>query len=142
MRSAPKSSWTQAIAWWRKAADHGSQGAETALGSAFERAHGVDQNYAQAAYWYRKAADQGNAFGLLNLGAMASQGHGVPADEIEAYKWSALAVARAPDWSPQARDRAARNRDASQARLTPAQLAEAKARVAAWLASHPNLPPP
>ncbi len=132
----------QAISWWKKAAEQGSASAETALGSTYERGHVVPQNYSQAVYWYGKAADQGDAFGMMNLGALVMQGRGAFEDPVDGYKWADLAVSRFPAWAAQARDMAIANRGMAAARLTPQQLAEAQARVAAWRASHANLPPP
>lgn len=65
--------YDDALEWYRKAADLGSDRAQYDLGIIYEQGHGVPQNLDEAVKWYRMAADQGNAgardkLALLNPG--------------------------------------------------------------------------
>ncbi len=79
--------YTEAIVWYRKAADQGYANAQLNLGIMYTNGQGVAQDYAQAVTWYRKAADQGNAKAQINLGNMYKNGKGVTQDYIQAEAW-------------------------------------------------------
>lgn len=49
----------RALAWTRRAADHGDRDAQCNLGLFYEEGHGVAPDPAQARHWYRLAARQG-----------------------------------------------------------------------------------
>ncbi len=115
-----------AQAWYRKAADQGEAEAECDLGEMYAY-FDATPDYAQSIPWFRKAADQGYGIGQFRLGQMYALGKGVARDDVEAYKWFALADA-ATDHRYPAADFVA---DIAQG-MTPDQITEAKARVAAW----------
>ena len=129
--------FTQAAAWYRKAADQGYAPVQSALASIFYVGKGVPQDFTQAAAWYRKLADQGQSSGQFNLGNMYEEGVGVPQDYVEAYKWHSLAAAHAPsddfgegwDW-PEELERC----ETLAQKMTPQQVAEAQKRASEWLA--------
>ena len=74
---------------------------------------------------WQAAADAGDRRAMLALGRLYLQGLGVIQDYVEAHKWLNLAASRG--------EAAALNeRDALAARMTPAQIATAQARAAAW----------
>jgi TPR repeat protein len=50
--------YTEALKWFRKAADQGEAKAQANLGKMYAMGHGVLQDYAPALAWFRKAADQ------------------------------------------------------------------------------------
>jgi TPR repeat protein len=52
---------TQAVAWFRKAAEQADNLAMLSLGMMYEKGRGVARDHAQAVAWYRKAAEQGYA---------------------------------------------------------------------------------
>jgi len=90
--------YTQAVFWFRKAAEQGDAGAQDALGNLYYDGHGplsmqlfmhvfVHGRYAQAALWYRKAAEQGDADAEYSLGMMYEDGWGVPQDDTQAAAW-------------------------------------------------------
>ena len=79
--------YSQAVAWYRKAADQGSAVGQSGFGFLYETGHGVPRDYAQALFWYRKAADQGSAVGQNNLGTLYQTGHGLPQDYAQALFW-------------------------------------------------------
>ena len=79
--------YTEAMKWFRKAADQGYASAQNNLGFMYEYGYGVSADHAEAVKWYRKAADQHDASAQYNLGNMYFSGYGVPKDDEEAVKW-------------------------------------------------------
>ena len=81
--------YTEAVKWFRKAAENGFADArfEFTLGGCYYYGDGVATNYTEAVRWYRKAADQGDAEAQNNLGWCYSNGLGVSKDLAEAAKW-------------------------------------------------------
>ncbi len=74
---------------------------------------------------WRAAADAGDRRAMLALGRLRLQGLGAPQDYVEAHKWFNLAASRGAM-------EAVEERDALAARMTPAQIAAAQERAAAW----------
>ena len=79
--------FTEAVRWWRKAADVGNADAQTILGDAYFNGQGVEQDWAEAAKWYRKAADSGNAEAQRHMGDAYRSGQGVKRDYTAAVAW-------------------------------------------------------
>jgi TPR repeat protein len=90
----------------------------------------VAQDYAQAAALYREQATGGHAPTLMRLGFLYRDGRGVPADPVIAQMCLLLAVGLGEG------DAFEPSRALAQ-RLTPKQLKEAQALVAAWLPGRP-----
>ena len=132
--------YAQALTWFRRAADQGDAGAQFNLGVIYDNGQGVPQDYAQAGYWYRKAADQGQADAQYNLGVMYEYGHSVPQDYQQAYFWYHLAAGHST--TERNHEMMVRSRDMMAARLTPAQLIQAKAQVSIWQAKVPVVQAP
>jgi TPR repeat protein len=91
--------YTQAVFWFRKAAEQGDADAQDALGNLYYDGHGplsmqliMHGHYAQAALWFRKAAEQGDADAQYNLGLLYDDGDGVPQDATEAAAWYSKAA--------------------------------------------------
>ena len=78
---------TEAVNWYRRAAEQGHPGGQRSLGWAYQKAIGVEKDEAEAVKWYRKAAEQGYAVAQNNLGVMYEHGKGVKKDKAEAVKW-------------------------------------------------------
>ena len=78
---------TQAVYWYRKAANQGYANAQNSLGGMYAMGLGVEQDYSQAVYWARKAANQGEASSQYNLGRMYAKGTGVEQDNAQAVYW-------------------------------------------------------
>ena len=53
---------SEAVAWYRKAAEQGDAHAQGALGYKYFEGRGVQRDHAEAARWYRKAARQGDEY--------------------------------------------------------------------------------
>ena len=63
-----KEQYTQAMLWYRKAADAGNAMAQFAIGNMYELGDcGLTQDMNQAVYWYRKSAEQGCAFAQYSM---------------------------------------------------------------------------
>ena len=90
-------------------------------------------NPAQALSEWRKAANAGDRRAMLALGRLYVQGLGAPRDYVLAYMWFNLAAGRGETG-------AVKERDAIEAKLTPAERAEAQKRARTWAAAGP--PPP
>ena len=79
--------YTEAVRWYRKAAEQGDADAQWSLGLCYENGQGVNQDYTEAVRWYRKAAEQGDADAQRFLGLCYENGRGVNRDCAEAVKW-------------------------------------------------------
>ena len=86
--------YTEAVRWWRIAAERGNADAQCNLGHAYAFGDGVAQDYGEAVYWWRKAAEQGDAGAQFHLGDMCAHGQGAPRDWSEAARWFRFAAER------------------------------------------------
>ena len=66
--------YSEAVKWYRKAAEQGYAQGQSNLGFMYEKGRGVTQDYSEAVKWYRKAAEQGEPAGQSNLGFMYDKG--------------------------------------------------------------------
>ncbi len=80
-------SYTEAVKWFRKAAEQGDADAQCLLGHCFYFGEGVTQSSTEAVKWYRKAAEQGHKGAQYNLGVCYKKGEGVTQSYTEAAKW-------------------------------------------------------
>jgi hypothetical protein len=133
--------YTQAVFWFRKAAEQGDADAQDALGNLYYDGHGplsmqliMYGHYAQAALWFRKAAEQGDADAQWSLGGLYLDGQGVPRSYAEAYFWYDLATAGKQHASDS--KQVAKYRDEAASHLTPAELARVHERVRMWFEAH------
>jgi TPR repeat protein len=78
---------TEAVKWYRKAANQGYAEAQYGLGRMYDYGEGVRESDNQAVKWYQKAADQGYAKAQSQLGWMYQSGKGVRKDYKQAVKW-------------------------------------------------------
>jgi TPR repeat protein len=120
--------YAEAARWYRKASDQGMAAAQYELGYFYATGRGVPLDNAEAVRWYRKAADQGHFNAQVALGVMYEFGQGVPQDYVQAYVWYKLAEAGGKLYDAAWR----RYRDSVAAKMTPAQIEQAKALAAAW----------
>lgn len=120
----------EAAAWYRRAADQGYANAQFLLGFAYSNGNGVPLDDAESLAWFRRAAEQGHDAAQWMLGTMyAWGGRGAPRDEVAAYMWLHLAVSQndGHDRSPL---------DQLEARMRPAQIAEAQRLAREWREAH------
>ena len=107
---------TEAVKWYRLAANQGNAIAQYNIGIMYANGNGVPQNYAEAVKWYRLAARQGYASAQSNIGVMYFNGEGVSQNNIKAYMWWSVSAA-------QGNQIARGNRDRISDELTRGQLA-------------------
>lgn len=84
---------SEAITWYRKAADLGDAKAQHNLGFFYASGRGVGKNITEAVNWFRKSASQGNASAQYSLGVANANGYGVVTNMRAAYVWFLLAEA-------------------------------------------------
>ena len=66
---------SEAVRWYRKAAEQGHADAQCNLGIRYTNGQeGLKQDHAEAVCWYRKAAEQGHAKAQYNLGVAYENG--------------------------------------------------------------------
>jgi len=115
--------YAEAVKWYRQAAAQGNAKAQYNLGVCYDVGQGVPRSLPEAVKWWRKAAAQGHPKAQFNLGVCYLKGEGVPRDYVQAYQWISLAAGQGHPKAVRVLPRLAR-------RMTPAQIAEAKRRVA------------
>ena len=86
-----KEDYTEAVKWYRMAAEQGHAGAQYSLGNAYDSGNGVKKDSSEAVKWYRKAAEQGYVFAQEELARKYKYGSGVKRDKKEAAKWQKIA---------------------------------------------------
>ena len=127
-----KSDFATAQRLLRPLAEDGDARAQVVMGIMDETGLGVTQDYKSAAAWYRKAADKGNARGQYNLGTLYERGNGVPQDYVQALKWYSLAATRFGPSQLETADAVKRAATSLAARMTPAQVEEARKLAQEW----------
>ena len=120
----------QGFIWYRKAAEQGNANAQTKLGLMYANGIGTPKDGAQALFWYSKAAEQGNSFAQFNLGLMYDYGSGVPQNYITARMWFDLASRPGHN---EIQSQAEKSFDEVAAKMTPAQIAEARRLANEWV---------
>ena len=86
-RNGKLKNYTEAVKWYRKAAEQGHSDTQNLLGYCYEKGYGVPQDYTEAVKWYRKAAEQGDEYGQTSIGDCYYYGRGVTQNYSEAIKW-------------------------------------------------------
>ncbi|QFU15555.1 SEL1-like repeat protein [Microvirga thermotolerans] len=114
-----------AVAWYERAARGGNLRSMHNLATLLAAGALGRADYAAALRWYREAAEAGIRDSQFNLGVLHASGAGTRKDPAQAFRWFALAAA-------QGDAEAARKRDEVAARLSPEELAAARAAVEAW----------
>ena len=121
----------EAVAWFHRAAEQGHADAQFRLGFAYSNGSGVVLDYAESLAWFHRAAEQGHDAAQWILGSLFySLGRGeVPRDDVQAAMWLYLALSQndGHDRSPL---------DMLEARMTPAQIAEAQRLADEWRDAH------
>ena len=65
--------YTEAVWWYRKAAEQGNVAAQNNLGFMYDNGQGVPQDYVQAHLWFNLAAAQGNDMAKKNRDIVAKK---------------------------------------------------------------------
>jgi TPR repeat protein len=79
--------YTEAVKWFRKAAERGHAEAQYNLAVCYDYGRGVLEDAMQAIKWFRAAAEQGFAKGQYGLGYCYRRGRGVQRSDVQAVKW-------------------------------------------------------
>ena len=69
--------FSEAVKWFRKAADQNYAAAQYNLGIMYLKGEGVSPDSSTAVKWYRQAAEQGVSAAQYAMGAMYARGEGV-----------------------------------------------------------------
>ena len=121
--------YSEAMRWFRLAAEQGHAEAQFNLGARYATGRGVPEDDREAVRWYRLAAEQGNFRAQFNLGSMYRNGEGVPQDYVQAHKWFNIAASSA---EADDREKSAASRDRVAALMPPRQIAEAQRLAREW----------
>jgi TPR repeat protein len=132
--------YAEALKWYRLAVDQKNSAAQNNLGNLYATGHGVPADPAEAVRLFRLSADQGNAYGQANLGFQYSAGRGIAQSNTAAYFWLNLAAARLPAIVTALRDQVARARDATAAKLAPAELQRMQQMAGIWKPGSAEVP--
>ena len=115
-------------------AQKGDLNAIQQLASLYSLGNGVDKDPEEAFKWYHKAAIQGEFGAQFNIGWAYYRGEGIKKDDVNAYVWLSLAVTNSPNntFFKGTKDRIS-------AKLTPDQIAKAKALLKEMIEKNPKL---
>ncbi|KAG0245069.1 hypothetical protein BGW41_004326 [Actinomortierella wolfii] len=84
---APRQDYSQAAAWFRKAAKQGLASAQAELGFMYRNGIGVEYDTAEALMWYMRAAEKQHPSAQYNVGFMYQNGIGLEQNYQEAIGW-------------------------------------------------------
>ena len=85
---------SQAVRWFKRAAELELPEAQFNLGVMYATGRGVVREPARAANWFRLSAEQGLADGQHAIGTLYASGSGVPRDQRKAAEWLGKAAAQ------------------------------------------------
>ncbi len=111
-----------ALKWFRAAAEQGNAQGQFFLGAMYLL---PSKDVPQGLRWLRLSAEQGMPDAQLLLGMAYLKGSDVPQDLVEADMWLHLAATQGDTFASLQYEQAER-------RMTPAQIAKARAQVGAW----------
>ena len=111
--------YISALREFRRLAKQDDAEAQRFLGGMHLFGRGVPQSDTEAAKWYKMAAELGNAKAQYRLGGMYYTGRAVPQDRVVAHMWFILSGSSGDPHG-------IKWRDATAARMTAAQVAEAQ----------------
>ncbi len=121
--------YSEALQWFRKAAEQGDDVAQYNLGTMYYNGDGVPQDYGEAVQWFRKAAEQGDDLAQFSLGTMYQDGLGLLQDYVSAYTWFNFAAAQGLEEAATDRDHIARS-------MTASDISQAQRLAREWLKKH------
>ncbi|KAG0220642.1 hypothetical protein BGW41_007665, partial [Actinomortierella wolfii] len=81
------SDYSNAVFWFREAAELGYAEAQRCLGNQYFYGRGIGKDFVEAAKWYRLSAEGGDEEGQYNLGLLFDLGLGVEQDDRAAFGW-------------------------------------------------------
>lgn len=117
-----------AVKWLRLAVKGDDPSGESTLVTLYKNGRGVPKDLEEATRLYRLAAEQGDSDSQASLGFMHSSGDGVIKDYVQAHMWLNLCAAHSSLLNTFCRD----GREALEAMMSPAQIAEAQNLARNW----------
>ena len=84
--------YTEAVKWFRKAAEMGDASGQWHLGICYSNGFGVTKDESEGVKWYRKSAEQGFVHAQYCMGNAYYHAWGVTKDYVEAVKWYSKAA--------------------------------------------------
>ena len=123
--------YSQAIAWFQKAAAANYGPADRFLGEMYETGKGVPADAAQAVSHYERAADLGVSGAIQRLGEIYRDGTGVASDPVKACMWFTVGAKMGAPESESALE-------ILQAKLTESQRQMAASTANSWTVEHPD----
>jgi TPR repeat protein len=132
-----RTDYHESLNWLRKSAAQGLPDAQFALAQMYEDGHGVTKSDEDAAHWYRRAAnhfsDVSGVFQAETELAYMYRDRLLKRNDVEAYMWFAIVGASVdPPTDEEVKEIAEE--------MTPAQIAEAQAKVTIWTQHHSPRP--
>ena len=118
--------YSEALKWFRLAAEQGEPNAQYSLGKMYDDGVGVPKNDTEGVKWYLLAAEQGLMPAMRNLAGMYISGQGTPVNYIKGYMWSALAQAKG-GWKE-----SVEAFDWLETKMTASEIAEAQHLAGEW----------
>jgi TPR repeat protein len=98
-KAQAEKNYTEAMRWYRMAADQGNATGQNNIGAFYDHGWGVTQNFAEAMRWYGMAASQGNGLAEYNIGNLYMSARGVARDYVEALRWFQMPAAQGYNWA-------------------------------------------
>ncbi|MDD2706883.1 MAG: tetratricopeptide repeat protein [Verrucomicrobiae bacterium] len=83
---------TEAIKWYRMAAEQKHLEAQAALGIRYAHGQGIPRDYVESVKWSRLAAERGHAGAQNCMGVRYATGQGVEQNDGEAVRWYRMAA--------------------------------------------------
>lgn len=80
-------SYTEAVTWFKTAAERDHPEAQVALATLYRLGLGVPRQDSEALQWALKAAAQGNLDGQRFVAVLYTEGDDIPRNDSEAFKW-------------------------------------------------------
>lgn len=115
--------YTEAVKWYRLAADNGLPQAQSNLAAILMHGMGeVPADHIEGFKWFKKAAVTGHERSQMGVAIAYYTGRGAPKDYVEAYAWANLAAASGKV------ERSKELREDIEAKLSPEQVAEGQQR--------------
>jgi hypothetical protein len=124
------STWDD-VAVARRLAPTGDARSELVLGLAYMQDQLLRRDPVKAAFWFLRAAEQGLPAAQNDIAVLYADGQGVARDDVAAHMWFELSIEGGRE-----RDRSAL--EILERRMSPAQIADATQRAAAWRQAHPQ----
>ena len=118
--------YSEAVKWWKLAAQKGGGYSFVNLGKAYETGRGVQQDYQEAINWWLKGAERGDVLSINKLATTYEVGFIVTEDKIQAHKWWNVASARGDI------DATGRRNNLEEG-MTPEQITEAQRLALEWM---------